>query len=336
MSSPAHLNFPRRRFGWTNEQVSCMGLGCMGMSAFYGATKDENESLKVLHAAIDQGCTFWDTAEIYGDNEELLAKVLNSRRKDVFICTKFGLQFNPAANVSGTNSSAAMVRTSCEKSLRRLGVSQIDLYYQHRVDPKTPIEETVGALKELVKEGKIRYYGLSECSAATLRRAHAVHPCAAVQIEYSPWCLDIETNGVLQACRELDIMLVAYSPLGRGFLTGAIRSPNDLAADDLRRHNPRFSQENFAVNLKLVDAFEQLAKKKGCTASQLCLAWLLREDRLILPIPGTRKLSYLQENLESVNVGVSEADARELRKLLDECPVAGLRYHEDMLKGVNI
>jgi len=332
--SAAH-SFPRRRLGWTNEQVSVLGLGCMGMSAFYGAA-NEDESLKVLNAAIDRGCTFWDTAESYGDNEELLAKVLAKRRNEVFICTKFGVQYNAATNTSESNSTPAMVRSSCEKSLRRLGVSQIDLYYQHRVDPSTPIEQTVGALKELIKEGKLRYYGLSECSAATLRRAHAVHPCAAVEMEYSPWCLDIETTGLLQACRELDIAVVAYSPLGRGFLTGAIRSPDDLAADDWRRVIPRFSKENFPANLKIVDAFQQLAKNKGCTSSQLCLAWLLRQDRLILPIPGTKKLNNLQQNLDSVNVSISESEAVAIRKILDQLPVTGTRYAAEQMKGINI
>ncbi|KAJ2340038.1 hypothetical protein GGH91_004297, partial [Coemansia sp. RSA 2671] len=272
--------------------VPRIGLGTMGMSSFYGPV-DDAESLKVLNHAIDVGCTFWDTADLYGagHNERLLGQVLKTRRDEVFLCTKFGVAHTEAGPdfvgnfdklVTGYNSKPDYVRSQVEKSLGRLGIDQIDLYYQHRVDPNTPIEETVGAMAGLVKEGKVRYIGLSECSADELRRAYKIHPIAAVEIEYSPWSTHIETSGLLDACRELGVTVVAYSPLGRGFMTGQIRSIDDLDKDDWRRSNPRFKPEHFANNLKLVDAFESLAKKRGCRPGQVALAWLMAQEKNLI------------------------------------------------------
>ncbi|GBC27596.1 aldo/keto reductase [Rhizophagus irregularis DAOM 181602=DAOM 197198] len=294
-----------RELGKTGVKIPAIGFGCMGMSDFYGSS-DEQENIKVLNRTLELGCNFWDTSDVYGSgaNEILISKVLKDRRDDVFICTKF----------------------ACDNSLKRLGIDCIDLYYQHRVDPDTPIEDTVGALAELVKEGKVKYIGLSECSAATLRRAHKVHPIAAVQIEYSPWSLDIETNGIMETCKELGITIVAYGSLGRGFLTGKYRSIDDFEPGDVRRTHPRFQPENFAKNLKLADKFAEFASKKSITAGQLCLAWVLAQSDNIVTIPGTRSIKYLEENLEAAKVQLNSEELSEIRQIIDSFEIIGERY----------
>eukprot|EP01012_Entosiphon_sulcatum_P034699 TRINITY_DN4405_c0_g1_i1.p1 TRINITY_DN4405_c0_g1~~TRINITY_DN4405_c0_g1_i1.p1 ORF type:complete len:331 (+),score=66.01 TRINITY_DN4405_c0_g1_i1:110-1102(+) len=322
-----------RTLGNSGVKVSPIGLGCMGMSGAYG-TVTEEESIATLNAAIDQGCTFWDTADVYGENEVLLAKVLKERRKEVFLCTKFSLAFNEKREIS-IRGDRAYVLQACDTSLRRLGVDQIDLYYQHRVDPKTPIEETVEAMAELVKQGKVRFLGLSEASAATIRRAHAVHPIAAYQVEYSPWTLDIEHNEILKTCRELNIAVIAYSPLGRGFLSGRIRSLEDLPEADWRRHNPRFQGENFEKNLKIVERLRTTAAKKGVSPSQLCLAWVLAQGQDFIPIPGTTKRANLAENLAASRIDVSDEENKEIRAIITELGVSGTRYPEAMLGTLN-
>eukprot|EP01114_Cavostelium_apophysatum_P009817 TRINITY_DN230_c0_g1_i1.p1 TRINITY_DN230_c0_g1~~TRINITY_DN230_c0_g1_i1.p1 ORF type:complete len:346 (+),score=74.31 TRINITY_DN230_c0_g1_i1:56-1039(+) len=322
MSSPS-TSLPTRALGKNGPQVSAIGLGCMGMSAFYGAKQDDPN--KVLAHSLEIGCNFWDTADIYMDNEELLSSILKERRNEVFLCTKFGFTQN------GPSGTPEYVRSACEKSLKRLGVQTIDLYYMHRMDPKTPIEDTIRAMAELVKEGKVKHLGLSECSAETLRRAHKVHPIAAVQIEYSPWTTDHETNGVFAACRELGIAIVAYSPLGRGFLAGKFKKPEDLDADDWRRTNPRFQGENFQKNLQIVEQIEKVAKKKGCTAAQLCLAWVLAQGDDIIPIPGTTSIKNLDSNIASLKVKLDKEDLAEIRKIIDSVPVVGTRYPESSM-----
>ncbi|KAJ1995647.1 hypothetical protein GGI04_005825 [Coemansia thaxteri] len=317
-------------------RVPRIGLGTMGMSPFYGAT-DDNESVKVLNHAIDIGCTFWDTADIYGagHNERLLSQVLKTRRDEVFLCTKFGVVLRePKPGVKenfadlfiGICGKPEYVRTHVEASLNRLGVDRIDLYYQHRVDPSTPIEETVAAMAELVKMGKIRFIGLSECTAEELRRAYKVHPIAALEIEYSPWSTHIETSGLLDACRELGVTVVAYSPLGRGFMTGQIRSIDDLDEDDWRRTNPRFKPEHFANNLKLVDAFGSLAQKRGCKPGQIALAWLLAQDKNLAVIPGTKRIKYLDENFGSGQITLTSDEIKELREFVNAANIQGERY----------
>ncbi|KAJ1666282.1 hypothetical protein IW140_005610 [Coemansia sp. RSA 1813] len=317
-------------------RVPRIGLGTMGMSAIYGAV-DDDESIKVLNHAIDIGCTFWDTANVYGvgHNERLLSRVLKERRNEVFLCTKFGSiisNYSPEKRgnftryLSGTSGKPDYVRRCAEESLERLGVDYIDLYYMHRMDPSTPIEETVSALTELFKEGKVRYIGLSECTPEELRRTHKVHPITAVQIEYSAWSTHVETNGVLDACSELGITVVAYSPLGRGFMTGQIRSFDDLPEDDWRRKNPRFKPERFDFNLKLVYAFETMAKKHDCKPGQLGLAWLLSQDDNLIAIPGTKKSKYFEENFAAGQVKLSDGDVNELRKLVDSANIQGTRY----------
>ncbi|POG60212.1 aldo/keto reductase [Rhizophagus irregularis DAOM 181602=DAOM 197198] len=308
------MTLPLRELGKTGVKISVIGLGCMGMSEFYGSS-DEQENIKVLNRVLELGCNFWDTSV---PNEILISKILKDRRDEVFICTKFGV-----SNVSGKPEYA---RQACENSLKRLEIDCIDLYYQHRVDPETPIEDTVGALAELVKEGKIKYIGLSECSAATLRRAHKVHPISAVQIEYSPWTLDIETNGIMETCRELGITIVAYGALGRGFLTGKFRSIDDFDPDDIRRNHPRFQAETFAKNLELADKFSEFASKKGLTSSQLCLAWVLAQSDNIVAIPGTRKIKYLEENLEAAKIQLSPEELSEIRQIIDSFEIIGDRY----------
>jgi aryl-alcohol dehydrogenase-like predicted oxidoreductase len=300
----------------------------MGMSEFYGAG-DEAESIRTIHRAIELGVTMLDTADMYGPytNEQLVGKAIRDRRDKVFLATKFGIVRDASdptrRSISGK---ADYVRTACEGSLKRLGVEHIDLYYQHRVDTSTPIEETVGAMADLVKAGKVRYLGLSEAGGANVRRAYAVHPIAALQNEWSLWSRDLEGNGQLAAARELGVSIVAYSPLGRGFLTGAITSPDDFAPDDFRRSSPRFMGENFQKNLDLVRYVEQLAQQKGCTASQLALAWLLAQGSDVIPIPGTKRVKYLEENVGALNVKLSDAELQELNAVFPAGAASGARY----------
>jgi len=329
----ASASFPRRRLG--DLSVSALGLGCMGMSDFYGGA-EEATSLTVLNRALDIGIDFLDTADMYGvgANERLLAKVLATRRNEVVLATKFGNVRAEDGRMLGIDGRPDYVRAACDASLQRLGVDHIDLYYQHRVDRKVPIEETVGAMAELVKAGKVRHLGLSEASAETIRRAAAVHPIAAVQTEYSLWTRDVESS-ILPTLRELGIGLVPYSPLGRGFLTGSIRRPDDLAANDWRRQNPRFSGDNFAHNLALADAVKSLAAERGLSAAQLALAWLLDRGPDIVPIPGTRSIERLEENAVAAGVKLDDDARRRLEALLAEHAVAGARYPEAGMASVN-
>jgi aryl-alcohol dehydrogenase-like predicted oxidoreductase len=329
------LSVPRRTLGRQGLEVSAIGLGCMGMSDFYGPA-DHETNLAVLHHAIDIGVNFLDTADMYGvgRNEELLGEVLRTRRSEVVLATKFGNVRAPSGEFLGIDGRPEYVRQACDASLKRLGVEQIDLYYQHRVDPKVPIEETVGAMAELVKAGKVRYLGLSEASAATLRRAAAVHPITALQSEYSLWTRDVESE-VLPTARELGIGFVAYSPLGRGFLTGAIRSKDQLAPDDWRRRNPRFQDENVATNRALVEAVTQIAAEKGCTPAQLALAWLLHQGPDIVPIPGTRRIERLDENAAATRIELAGRDLDRIQQVLSANVVAGMRYPQDSMSALN-
>jgi len=310
----------------------------MGMSYAYGST-DDAESMRVLHRYVELGGDFLDTAEIYGPytNEELLGRFLKETdREKLVIATKFGFKIDPKTRtIVGADSSPENIRRACEGSLKRLGIETIDLYYQHRVDPARPIEETVGVMAELVEEGKIRELGLSEAAPETLRRAVAVHPIAALQSEYSLWTRDPETNGVLETCRELGIGFVAYSPLGRGFLTGAIKKPSDLEETDWRRKNPRFVGEAFEKNLKLAEHVKTLAKKKGCTAAQLALAWVLAQGEDVVPIPGTKRVKYLEENMGAVGVKFTHEELREIDRLFPPGAAVGTRYPEAMMGMVN-
>ncbi len=327
--------FPRRTLGRDGLTVSSLGLGCMGMSDFYGPS-DEAENLAVLHHAIDIGIDFLDTADMYGvgRNEELLAKVLKTRRDAVVLATKFGNVRAANGDFLGIDGRPEYVAAACDASLKRLGVEHIDLYYQHRVDPNVPIEDTIGAMARLVEAGKVRHLGLSEASGATVRRAAAVHPIAALQSEYSLWTRDVESDALL-ACRELGIGFVAYSPLGRGFLTGAIRNTGELAANDWRRQNPRFQDGNIDVNQQLVQAVEALAQARGCTPAQLALAWLLHRGPDIVPIPGTRRMSRLDENAGAAGIVLTEAELDDLAAVLARHQVAGTRYPSAGMASVN-
>jgi aryl-alcohol dehydrogenase-like predicted oxidoreductase len=309
----------------------------MGMSAFYGA-HDDIESIATIRHALDRGLTFIDTADMYGPhtNEILVGKAIAGRRGEVFLATKFGIVFDPAnPQQRGINGRPEYVRSACDASLKRLGVDHLDLYYQHRVDANVPIEETVGAMADLVAAGKVRHLGLSEASAQTLERAYRVHPITALQSEYSLWTRDPESNGVLDACRRLGVGFVAYSPLGRGFLAGTIRAPNDFDADDYRRSSPRFMGENFAKNLELVDKVEALAASKDCTAAQLALAWVLSRDPHVVPIPGTRRRARLDENIAASEVRLTARDLAEIDAVFPPGAAAGTRYPEAAMRLLN-
>jgi aryl-alcohol dehydrogenase-like predicted oxidoreductase len=324
-----------RRLGHSDVQISAVGLGCMGMSEFYGPRED-SESLAVIHRALDWGVNFLDTADVYGNgrNEQLVGRALKGRREQAVLATKFGNVRDAAGNFIGINGRPEYVRQACDASLKRLGVDHIDLYYQHRVDRSAPIEETVGAMARLVEAGKVRFIGLSEAAPATIRRAHATHPISALQTEYSLWSRDPE-NEILSVCRELGITFVAYSPLGRGFLSGKIKSPDDLAADDWRRMNPRFQGENFGKNLALVRRVEEMAQEKGVTPAQLALAWVLAQGQDVVPIPGASRISHLEENIAVAEIALSSRDLERLDEILPLGASAGERYPEGGMKVVN-
>ena len=308
--------------------MTAIGLGCMGMSEFYGPS-DEAESIRVIHHALERGVTVLDTADMYGvgHNEELVGRAIADRRDRAFVCTKFAVKRGADGSWNGVSGDPAYVKEACEASLRRLGVDHVDLYYQHRVDPAVPIEDTVGAMAALVKEGKVRHLGLSEAAPATVRRAAEVHPIGALQTELSLWSREPEAE-LLDTCRELGVLFVAYSPLGRGFLTGAIRSPADLAEDDFRRHMPRFAPERFEANLRLVDAVQELAKAKGCTPAQLALAWVLSRGDHVVAIPGTRSTKRLDENAAAADVRLTADDHAKLDAILPPGAAEGTRYPE--------
>ncbi len=325
----------QRRLGGHGLVVSSLGLGCMGMSEFYGAL-DDAESVATIHRALDLGITLLDTADVYGPhtNERLVGRAIAGQRDAIVLATKFGIMRGPDPKSRGVNGRPEYVRASCDASLQRLGVDHIDLYYQHRVDPDVPIEETVGAMADLVGQGKVRYLGLSEAARATIRRAHAVHPISALQTEYSLWSREPEAE-ILPTCRELGIGFVAYSPLGRGFLTGRFRRFEDLPPDDYRRTVPRFQGENFEKNLGLVKRVEEIAREKGCTPAQLALAWLLAQGEDIVPIPGTKQRRRLEENAASTNVTLTAAELRRIAAVAPQGVAAGERYPAGMQRFVN-
>ncbi len=330
------MDMQYRRLGKSSLVVSAEGLGCMGMSEFYGET-DDTESIATIHRAIDRGVTFFDTADMYGvgRNEELVGRAVAPRRHEVIIATKFGNVRGADGSFQGVNGRPEYVQQACESSLRRLKISTIDLYYQHRVDPKTPIEETVGAMARLVEQGKVRYLGLSEAGEQTIRRAHATHPVAALQTEYSLWTRDPE-EGILAACRQLGIGFVPYSPLGRGFLTGRFQNTAALGEKDFRKFHPRFQDDTMQKNLRIVKGIEQIAKEKGCTPAQLALAWVLAQGDDLVPIPGTKKRAYLEQNLGALDVRLSASEMNRLDEIAPRGITAGTRYPEQHMRAVGI
>jgi aryl-alcohol dehydrogenase-like predicted oxidoreductase len=334
-SSSSHT--PKRRLGKSDLHVSALGLGCMGMTWAYGSG-DPSEGLRVLHRYVERGGNFLDTAEVYGpyDNEMLVGRFLKEvDRSAIVVATKFGFKIDPADKMArGVDSSPANIRKVCDESLGRLGIERIDLFYQHRVDPGVPIEDVIGTLADLVRAGKVRAIGLSEAGPATLRRANAVYPVAALQSEYSLWSREVETNGVLATVRELGIGFVPYSPLGRGFLTGAIQKPSDMEANDWRHTNPRFQQEAMEQNQRLVDHVKTLAARKGCTPAQLALAWVLAQGDDVVPIPGTKRVKYLEDNLGAINVQLTRAEIEEINRLFPVGVAAGERYTDGGMKLV--
>ncbi|CAI0987522.1 aldo/keto reductase [Serratia grimesii] len=327
----------QRQLGPNGPTVSALGLGCMGMSDFYSTAQDEKEAIATLHRALELGVTLLDTADMYGPhtNEQLVGQAIKGKRQQVFLATKFGILRDPTDPAArGVSSRPEYIRRSVEGSLKRLGVDEIDLYYQHRVDPQVPIEDVVGTMADLIREGKIRHIGLSEASVTTLERAHKVHPITALQTEYSLWTRDAE-QGVLAACERLGIGFVPYSPLGRGFLTGAIQRPEDLDADDFRRSNPRFQGDNFARNLALVAKVTELAKQKGVAPSQLALAWVLAQGEHIVPIPGTKRRRYLEENIAAAELALSQAELAAIEAVFPAEAVAGNRYGAESMTYIN-